>query len=85
MAGKIFSVPGAVGTKLLSQKHQETCQFIVVPGNGQALLGLMDTDVLKLININIDSIDYEVAKNKECHTNMKAVWGFDTEQEKDGS
>ena len=56
----------------------------MVPGNGQALLGLPDTEVPKLININIDSIDNEVAKNEECHTNMKAVQEFDTDQEKDG-
>ena len=46
--------------------------IIVVPGNGQELLGLPDSDSLKLININI----------KECHTNMTAVQGFDTKQEK---
>ena len=40
--------------------------------------------MLKLININIDSIDAEVAKNEKCHTNMKAVQGFNTEQEKEG-
>ena len=38
----------------------------VVPGNGQALLGMPDTAVLKLINVNIDSIQAEVA---ECKTN----------------
>ena len=34
----------------------------VVPRNGQALLGLPETDVLKLINIIIDSIDTEVTE-----------------------
>ena len=46
-------------------------------------MGLPDTDVFKIININIDSKEAEVAKNKECHTNMKAVQGFHIEQEKD--
>ena len=32
-------------------------QFFVVPGNGQALLGMPDKDALQIININIDSID----------------------------
>ena len=44
------------------KKHQKTCQFFVVPGNGQALLELPDIDALKLINIYIDSIDAEVEK-----------------------
>ena len=41
--------------------------FFVVPGNGQALLGMPDTAALKLININIDSIQVEVV---ECKTNI---------------
>ena len=48
----------------------------------KAMLGLPDTDLLKIININIHSIVAEVAKNEECHTNMKAVQGSNTEQEK---
>ena len=40
------------------------CVFFVVPGNGQALLGMPDTAALKLININIDSIQVEVAECK---------------------
>ena len=40
--------------------------FFVVPGNGQALLSMPDTAALKLINVNVDSIQVEVA---ECKTN----------------
>ena len=40
--------------------------FFVVSGNGQALLGMPDTAALKLINVNVDSIQVEVA---ECKTN----------------
>ena len=43
------------------------CVF-VVPGNGQALLRMPDTAALKIINLNIDSIQAEVA---ECKTNTK--------------
>ena len=46
---------------------KKRCVFFVVPGNGQALLRMPDTAVLKLININIDSIQAGVA---ECKTNI---------------
>ena len=59
--------------------------IFVVPGNGQALLGMPDTDVLNIININIDYIDVEVIKNKECQANMKTVQWSNAEQESDGS
>ena len=39
--------------------------FFVVPGNGQALLGLPDKVALNIINLNIDSIQKEI---RECKT-----------------
>ena len=44
------------------------CTFFVVPGNRQALLGMPDTAVLNVINLNIDSIQTLAA---ECKTNKK--------------
>ena len=44
------------------------CVFFVVPGNGQVLLGMTDTAALKLININIDSIQADIM---ECKTNIE--------------
>ena len=38
--------------------------FFVVPANGQALLGMPDIAALKLININIDSIQVEMVEYK---------------------
>ena len=49
---------------------KKRCVFFVVPGNGQALLGMPDTAALKLINVNINSIQDEVA---ECKTNTGDV------------
>ena len=46
---------------------KKRCTFFVVPGNGRALLGMPKTAALKLINVNVDSIQAEVA---ECKTNM---------------
>ena len=43
------------------------CIF-VVPGNSQVLLGMPDTPALKLININIDSIQVETL---QCKTNIE--------------
>ena len=40
--------------------------FFVVPGNGQVLLGMPDTAVLNIINLNIDSIQKEI---RNCKTN----------------
>ena len=45
---------------------EKRCVFFVVPGNGKVLLGMPDTEALKLINVNIDSIQVEAA---ECKTN----------------
>ena len=47
---------------------KKRCVFFVVPGNSQALLRMPDTAALKLININIDSIQAEVV---ECKTNIE--------------
>ena len=43
---------------------KKRCVFFVVPGNGQVLLGMSDIAALKLININIDSIQAEMAEYK---------------------
>ena len=47
---------------------KKRCVFLVVSRNGQALLGMPDTAALKLINLNIDSIQAEIV---ECKTNTK--------------
>ena len=47
---------------------KKRCIFFVVPGNGQALLGMPDMVALNLINLNIDSIQTITA---ECKTNKE--------------
>ena len=37
--------------------NKKKCEFFVVPRNGQVLLGMPDTTALKIINVNIDSIE----------------------------
>ena len=46
--------------------------FCVVPGNSQALLGMLDMVVLNIINLNIDSIqkeirDYKTNRGQKTH------------------
>ena len=63
---------------------KKCCIFFVVPENEQALLGMPDTAVLNIININIDYIQAEMTECKtnigwethgivKCCTNMDAV------------
>ena len=47
---------------------KKRCKYFVVSGNSQALLRMPDTAALKLININIDSLQVEIV---ECKTNIE--------------
>ena len=57
---------------------KKRCGFFVVPRNGQALLGMPYTAVLKIININIDSIQ---AVKEECNTNIGDAGESNTTEE----
>ena len=46
----------------------KNCVFFVVLGDSQVLLGIPDTMVLNIINVNFDAIQAEVV---ECRTNTK--------------
>ena len=64
------------------------CTFFVVPGNRQVLLGMPDTVVLKLINLNIDSIQTLAAecktnKKQETHTGIEACTNTNTTRYED--
>ena len=53
-------------TLLVEHKNnKKKCRFLVVPRNGQVLLGMSDTDTLNIININIDSIGAKDARDSE--------------------
>ena len=51
--------------------NKKKCEFFVVPGNDQALLGMPDTTALNIINVYIDSIEAEGTHRENCNTNMK--------------
>ena len=76
---------GTCAVQIKFKNIKKRCIFFVVSGNGQALLGMPDTVVLKLINQNIDSIQAIAAKwktNKEQEactgregcTNKNTTW-----------
>ena len=44
------------------KNDRRKCEFFVVLSNGQVLLGMPDTAALKIININIDSLEAEDTK-----------------------
>ena len=71
-------------TVLVEHKNnKKKGKFFVVPGNGQALLGMPDTDALNIIKINVHSIgDEDTRDNKWC-ANMHTVWGSNQGQETD--
>ena len=48
------------------KNNRRKCEFFVVLGNGQALLGIPDTAVT---NINIDSLEAEDTQRDNCSTN----------------
>ena len=50
------------------QKYSKEMRVFVVPGNSQALLGMLDTAAPNIINLNIDAIQAEIT---ECKTNIK--------------
>ena len=50
--------------------NKKKCEFFVVPGNGHALLGIADTAVLNIINVNIDSIEAASIQKENCSPNI---------------
>ena len=52
--------------------------FFVVPRNSQVLLGMPDMVALKIININIDSIQ---SAEEECNTNIGNAGESNTTEE----
>ena len=60
MYNKTFLKQIGTCTVIITYKNnKKKCEFFVVVGNGQALLGMPDTAALNIINVNIDSIEAE--------------------------
>ena len=63
------------------KNNKKKCRFFVVPRNRQALLGMPDTDVLNIIEIDIDSIGTEDARDSKWCASMHTVWEPEPKQE----
>ena len=61
------------------------CEFFVVPGNGQVLLDMPDKWALKIIDINIDSLEAEDIWKGTCNTNTDATKVSNAKQEIHGA
>ena len=75
-----------LGTCTVEVEHtnnRKKCRFFVGPSNGQALLGMPDTDVLNIIKINIHAIGTEqTGDSDKCCTNMHIVQEDGPKQER---
>ena len=77
-----------LGTCVVTLEHKDNkrkSEFFVVPGNGQVLLDMLDTAALKIININIDSLDAEDTQQDNCNTNTDAAKVSNAKQEIHGA
>ena len=71
---------GHYGCREKDNKHK-LCKFFVVPGNGKALLGMPDIDMLNIIHRNCNTIDTQEAdRANNCSTNTAICWGSRYEQ-----
>ena len=61
--------------------NKRKCEFFVVPGNDQVLLGMPDTAAPKIININIDCVEVVCMRKVDCNTNMGDTKEAETRQE----
>ena len=67
------------------KNNRRKCEFFVVPENGQVLLGMPDTAVLNIINVNIDSIEAEDTQRENCNTNIVDAKMSNAKQETHGA
>ena len=61
------------------------CEFYVVFGNRQVLLGMPDTVKLNIINVNIVSIEAEDTQRENCNTNIGNGKTSNTKQKTHGA
>ena len=72
----IITQLGICKVKIDHSNQQKMSKFFVVPGNGQALLGITDTDMLIIIHINCNTIHAQEAdRANKCSTNTAICQG----------
>ena len=55
---------------IVYKNNRRKCEFFIVLGNGQVLLGMPDTAALNIINVNIESIEAENTQRENCNANI---------------
>ena len=55
------------------------CRFFVVPGNGQALLGILDIETLDVLTVNCNT---KHMQNKECKSTIRQKTGSNAKRHK---
>ena len=65
--------------------NKKRCEFFVVPRNGQALLGILDTAALNIINLIIDSIETACMQKENFNTNTSDAKTSNAKQEMHGA
>ena len=65
--------------------NKKKCEFFLVPGNGQALLGMPDIAALNIIHVNIDSIEAASTQKENCNTNISDTKKSNTKQDTHGA
>ena len=76
---------GTCAVTIEYKNNRSKCEFYVVPGNGQALLGMPDTAALNIINVNIDSLEAEDTQKENCNTNIDDAKISNAKQETHGA
>ena len=72
---------GICTVKLDHNNKCKTCNFLVVPGNGQALLGIPDTKLLNILNISCSTISTEEEdRDANCSKNRHTIHDVGNEQ-----
>ena len=59
--------------KIKHNNKQNMCKFSLVPGSGQALLGMPGIGVLNIVNINVNTIDMEDGSSTDNCCKNKAI------------
>ena len=67
------------------KNNKKKCEFFVVLGNGQALLGMLDTAALNIINVIIDSIEAQGTQEGNYNTNISDAKMSNVKQETHGA
>ena len=77
-----------LGTCMVTMRYKNNrkkCEFFVVLGNGQVLLGMPDTSAPNIINVNIASLEAEDAQRENCNINIDDAKISNAKQETHGT